>query len=89
MTCNELSYLRGVKENTTILFGAMNTAGGSLKWFRDALYGGETPQNDAYPRINKEIEAGAKIRQDLFSSLIWQESVHQSGIRMQEELLWG
>ena len=60
VTCNELSYLRGVKENTTILFGAMNTAGGSLKWFRDALYGGETPQNDAYPRINKEIEAGAK-----------------------------
>lgn len=89
VTCNELSYLRGVKENTTILFGAMNTAGGSLKWFRDALYGGETPQNDAYPRINKEIEAGAKNPKDLFSSLIWQESVHQSGIRMQEELLWG
>lgn len=38
VTGEELSYLRGIRENTTVLFGAMNTAGGSLKWFRDALY---------------------------------------------------
>jgi sugar (pentulose or hexulose) kinase len=38
----------------------MNTAGGSLKWFRDNLFGGETPENDAYDRINREIENEAK-----------------------------
>lgn len=54
----ELSYLEGIRKDTVVLFGAMNTAGGSLKWFRDKLFGGETPENDAYDRINREIEAG-------------------------------
>lgn len=55
----ELSYLEGIRKNTVALFGAMNTAGGSLKWFRDNFLGGETPENDAYDRINREIEEGA------------------------------
>ena len=38
----------------------MNTAGGSLRWFRDALFGGETARQDAYDRINEEIEGLAK-----------------------------
>ncbi len=60
VTAEELSYLKGREKNSTILYGAMNTAGGSLKWFRDALYGGETPKKDSYDRINKEIEKMAK-----------------------------
>lgn len=60
VTAKELSYLRGCEKNSTILYGAMNTAGGSLKWFRDALYGGETPKKDSYNRINREIEKMAK-----------------------------
>lgn len=60
VTAQELSYLKGREKNSTILYGAMNTAGGSLKWFRDALYGGETPKKDSYDRINKEIEKMAK-----------------------------
>ena len=60
VTARELSYLQGRGENSTILYGAMNTAGGSLKWFRDALYGGETIRKDSYQRINREIEKMAK-----------------------------
>lgn len=60
VTSHGLSYLEGIYANTVVLFGAMNTAGGSLKWFRDNLFGGETPEGDAYDRINREIEAGAK-----------------------------
>lgn len=60
VTEENLSYLRGYEKGSTILYGAMNTAGGSLKWFRDALYGGETEQKDSYDRINREIEAYAK-----------------------------
>jgi len=56
----DLSYLKGICENSRLLFGPMNTAGGSLKWFRDALYGGETEKKDAYIRMNKEIEKKAK-----------------------------
>lgn len=56
----ELSYLEGIRPGTVALFGPMNTAGGSLKWFRDNLFGGETPENDAYDRINREIEAGTR-----------------------------
>lgn len=56
VTGEELSYLKGRDKNSTILYGAMNTAGGSLKWFRDALYGGETPKHDSYDKINQEIE---------------------------------
>ncbi len=54
-TAKELSFLRGCSRGKTILFGAMNSVGGSLKWFRDALMGGETPANDAYPRINRMV----------------------------------
>lgn len=60
VTARELSYLKGRGENSTILYGPMNTAGGSLKWFRDALYGGETVRKDSYRRINSEIEKMAK-----------------------------
>lgn len=60
VTLKKLSYLRGHKTGSTLLFGAMNSIGGSLKWFRDALYGGETPENDAYNRINREIEEKSK-----------------------------
>ena len=60
VTTKGLSYLEGIYPNTVVLFGPMNTAGGSLKWFRDNLFGGETPDNNAYDLINKEIEAGAK-----------------------------
>lgn len=58
VTSKDLSYLEGIYKDTVVLFSAMNTAGGSLKWFRDNLFGGETLENDAYDRINKEIEAG-------------------------------
>ena len=61
VTGEELSYLKGSARDSTILYGAMNTAGGSLKWFRDALYGGETPRKDSYERINREIEQMAKV----------------------------
>lgn len=60
VSSQNLSYLEGIRANTVVLFGAMNTAGGSLKWFRDNLFGGETPENDAYDRINREIENEAK-----------------------------
>lgn len=60
ITGEELSYLKGRAKNSTVLYGPMNTAGGSLKWFRDALYGGETPKKDSYNRINREIERMAK-----------------------------
>lgn len=60
ITGEELSYLKGRRKDSTLLYGAMNTAGGSLKWFRDALYGGETPKKDSYIRINREIEKMAK-----------------------------
>lgn len=59
VTGEGLSYLRGREENSTLLYGAMNTAGGSLRWFRDALFGGETMENDAYVRMNQEIEKTA------------------------------
>lgn len=58
VTGEELSYLRGIRENTTVLFGAMNTAGGSLKWFRDALYKSGAEKN-VYDEINREIEKEA------------------------------
>ena len=60
VTGKELSYLKGRSANSTLLYGAMNSAGGSLRWFRDALYGGETMKKDAYPRMNQEIESMAK-----------------------------
>lgn len=60
VTREELSYLKGWKQDSTILYGAMSSAGGSLKWFRDSLYGGETPKKDSYDRINREIEKMAK-----------------------------
>ena len=60
VTREELSYLKGRAKNSTLLYGAMNSAGGSLRWFRDALYGGETMKRDAYPRMNREIEQKAK-----------------------------
>ena len=59
ITMERLSYLRGRRPGSTILYGPMNAAGGSLKWFRDSLYGGETPENDAYDRMNREVESGA------------------------------
>ena len=60
VTGEKLSYLKGRKKDNTLLYGAMNTAGGSLRWFRDALFGGETARQDAYDRINEEIEGLAK-----------------------------
>lgn len=60
VTGEELSYLKGRAKNSTLLYGAMNSAGGSLRWFRDALYGGETMKKDAYPRMNREVEERAK-----------------------------
>ena len=57
VTGEELSYLKGRAKNSTLLYGAMNSAGGSLRWFRDALYGGETMKKDAYPRMNREVRA--------------------------------
>ncbi len=60
VTGEGLSYLRGRDKNSTLLYGAMNTAGGSLRWFRDALFGGETAIKDAYIRINQEIEKTAR-----------------------------
>ena len=65
VTAKDLSYLKGNKKGSTILYGAMNSAGGSLKWFRDALYGGETPKKDSYQRINREIEKMAKVPSSL------------------------
>ena len=56
-TTQGLSYLRGCSRNTSILFGAMNAIGGSLKWFRDAVLGGETPEHDAYDRINRAVSS--------------------------------
>lgn len=60
VTTEALSYLKGHKKGSALLYGPMNSAGGSLKWFRDALYGGETPKKDAYQRINREIETLAQ-----------------------------
>lgn len=60
ITVEELSYLKGRKKNSTLLYGAMNTAGGSLRWFRDAIYGGETLKKDSYNRMNREVERQAK-----------------------------
>ena len=60
VTGEKLSYLKGRKKDNTLLYSAMNTAGGSLRWFRDALFGGETARQDAYDRINEEIEGLAK-----------------------------
>ena len=57
-TTEGLSYLRGYNRSTSILFGAMNAIGGSLKWFRDSVLGGETPEHDAYDRINRAVESG-------------------------------
>ena len=57
VTTYDLCYLRGRKPGSTVLYGPMNTAGGSLKWFRNHLYdrgGGD----DVYDRINAEIESG-------------------------------
>lgn len=56
-TVKGLSFLRGCSRGKTILFGAMNSIGGSLKWFRDTLMGGETPEGDAYDRINRMVES--------------------------------
>ena len=56
-TTQSLSYLRGCSRNTSILFGAMNAIGGSLKWYRDAMLGGETPEHDAYDRINRAVSS--------------------------------
>lgn len=60
VTGEELSYLKGRAKASTLLYGAMNSAGGSLRWFRDALYGGETIKRDAYSRMNIEIENGTR-----------------------------
>ena len=57
VTTYDLCYLRGRKPGSTVLYGPMNTAGGSLKWFRNHLYdrnGGD----DVYDRINAEVESG-------------------------------
>ncbi len=60
VTSRGLSFLRGCGRDDSILFGAMNSIGGSLKWFRDAFMGGETPERDAYDRINRLIESETK-----------------------------
>ena len=51
-----LCYLRGCRKGTALLFGAMNSTGGSLKWFRDTLYQDGRPKSSAYSRMNTEIE---------------------------------
>ncbi len=56
ITSPHLSYFEGLYPGTSVLFGAMNSVGGSLKWFRDRLYGGDGPNHDAYERINREVE---------------------------------
>ena len=35
----------------------MNAIGGSMKWYRDAIFGGETPEKDAYDRISRLVSA--------------------------------
>lgn len=55
VTTITLSHLTGIDENTHYLYGAMSSAGGSLKWFRDALYGGESREKNAYACMDAEV----------------------------------
>lgn len=55
LTTISLSHLSGINDHTHYLYGAMSSTGGSLKWFRDTLYGGETPEKDAYVRMDTEV----------------------------------
>lgn len=57
VTTYDLCYLRGRKPGSTVLYGPVNTAGGSLKWFRNHLYDRESQDDSAFDRINAEIEA--------------------------------
>ena len=56
VTTYDLCYLRGRKPGSTVLYGPVNTAGGSLKWFRNHLYDRESRDDAAFDRINAEIE---------------------------------
>jgi len=55
VTTIKLSHLTGIDDNTHYLYGAMSSTGGSLKWFRDALYGGETHEKNAYAHMDAEV----------------------------------
>ena len=57
VTTYDLCYLRGRKPGSTVLYGPVNTAGGSLKWFRNHLYDRDQQDDSAFDRINAEIEA--------------------------------
>jgi xylulokinase len=59
LTTIRLSHLTGVNDHIHYLYGAMSSTGGSLKWFRDTLYGGETRERNAYARMDAEVEEKA------------------------------
>ena len=56
VTAYDLCYLRGRKPGSTVLYGPVNTAGGSLKWFRNHLYEPTSTEEDAYIHISEEIQ---------------------------------
>ena len=58
VTTYDLCYLRGRKPGSTVLYGPVNTAGGSLKWFRNQLFDRDARDDAAFDRINREIEEG-------------------------------
>ncbi|HPO78044.1 MAG TPA: FGGY-family carbohydrate kinase [Thermoclostridium caenicola] len=59
LTTIKLSHLNGFDDSTHYLYGAMSSAGGSLKWFRDALYGVEAGERNVYARMDTEVERDA------------------------------
>lgn len=57
VTDERLSHLNGIDEHSNLLYGAISTTGGCLKWYRDTIYNG--PQEDEYKHIDSLIENDA------------------------------
>ena len=55
VTSMNLSYLNGINEKSAVLFGAMSSTGGCLRWFRDYLYNGKINKNNAYQLMDAEV----------------------------------
>jgi len=55
VTSMKLSYLNGINEKSAVLFGAMSSTGGCLRWFRDYLYNCKKNKDNAYKHMDAEV----------------------------------